>query len=75
MSYRPSDSAVGDTNAFAVKGNLTLVNSNPPVKLVLDMNPASELFYHRNYTVNQNSIMQPSEAGSFEIAGVNLMYE
>jgi hypothetical protein len=35
----------------------------------------SELFYHRNATVNQNSIALSSDRGSLEIAGVSLLYE
>ncbi|MEP0815465.1 MAG: hypothetical protein HRF49_12500, partial [bacterium] len=56
LSYRPSDSAAVDTNAFATKGYLALVNGGAPAKASYDINPASELFYYRNYTVNENSI-------------------
>ncbi len=74
-TYNPSTSAAGDTEAIAAKGKLVLVNGSAPAVLSsVSMNP-SELFSQRNMTYNENSIALPSDRGTLEVSGANLMYE
>ncbi len=74
-TYNPSTSAAGDTEAIAAKGRLVLINGAAPALMnSLAMNP-SELFNQRNMTYNENSIALPSDRGTLELSGANLIYE
>ena len=74
-TYNPGTSVAGDTEAIAAKGRLVLVNGATPTLLTQVTAYPSELFSHRNPTYNENTIALPSDRGSLEISGANLMYE
>jgi len=74
-TYNPSSSAAGDTSAIASKGRLVLVNGALPATQGQTTTYPSELFSQRNMTYNENSIALPSDRGTLELSGVNLMYE
>ena len=63
----------GDTSTVNAKGSYSVINGSAPAVNATTLH--SELFYHRNMTVNQNSIALSSDRGSLEIAGVSLLYE
>ena len=73
LTYHPSTSAAGDTSTVNAKGSYSVINGSAPPVNATTLH--SELFYHRNATVNQNSIALSSDRGSLEIAGVSLLYE
>ena len=73
LTYHPSTSAAGDTSTVNAKGSYSVINGSAPPINATTLH--SELFYHRNMTVNQNSIALSSDRGSLEIAGVSLLYE
>ena len=73
VTYHPSTSAAGDTSTVNAKGSYSVINGSAPV--INSTTLHSELFYHRNMTVNQNTIALSSDRGSLEIAGVSLLYE
>jgi hypothetical protein len=73
LTYHPSTSAAGDTSTVNAKGSYSVINGSAPPINATTLH--SELFYHRNMTVNQNSIALSSDRGSLEIAGISLLYE
>ena len=73
LTYHPTTSAAGDTSTVAAKGSYSVINGSAPA--VNSTTLHSELFYHRNVTINQNTIALPSNKGVLEIAGTNLLHE
>src|SRR3990172_2679931 len=73
LTYHPSTSAAGDTSTVNAKGSYSVINGGAPA--INSTTLHSELFYHRNMTVNHNSIALSSDRGSLEIAGISLLYE